>query len=198
MSSRFPTRLLSRSVSSSIVWRNSRCAAGVQSTSGCNMLVAAALIDASGVRRSCDTAARSAVRSSLASARPSAAAASARNRRRSTTSASWPVNARSRPMSSSSIPDTANTVSASSGTLTSASSGRLGMGSPALLSTTHRSPVLRRTAVEMHPNAERRPVMSPGKGSCSLMSVALSCASVSASALAWAASACRRAIALTN
>ena len=44
----------------------------------------AALIDASGVRRSCDTAASSAVRSSLASARPSAAAASARRRRRST------------------------------------------------------------------------------------------------------------------
>ena len=52
MSSRLPTRRLSRSVSSSMVRRNSFVAAGVQATSRCMRLVTDALIDASGVRRS--------------------------------------------------------------------------------------------------------------------------------------------------
>ena len=71
-------------------------AAGVQSTSRCSRLVTDALIDDSGVRRSCDTAASSAVRSSLASASPAAQRglgpqlAAARS-----ASASWPANARS-------------------------------------------------------------------------------------------------------
>ena len=50
-------------------------------------------------------------------------------------------------MSGSSMPDTTKTVPSSSGTLTSASSGRLGTGSPALLSTIHPEPVSRNTAV---------------------------------------------------
>ena len=72
-------RWLSRSVASSIVSSSSRVALGrevdVASAAGC---VTDALIDDSGVRRSWDTAASSAVRSSLASARPSARSASAR------------------------------------------------------------------------------------------------------------------------
>ena len=78
MSSRLPTRWLSRSVPSSMVSSSSRVAAGVKSTSRCSRLLTAALIDESGVRRSCDTAASSAVRSSFAASRSPARAASAR------------------------------------------------------------------------------------------------------------------------
>ena len=80
MSSRLPTRWLSRSVPSSMVSSSSRVAPGVKSTSRCSRLLTDALIDESGVRRSCDTAASSAVRSSFASSRSPPRAASARKR----------------------------------------------------------------------------------------------------------------------
>ena len=64
---------------------------------------------------------------------------------------------------------TASVVSASSGTLTCASSGRAGTGAPALLST--RQPSRRRGEARPRrrtPNASRRPAISAGTGSCSL------------------------------
>ena len=64
-SSRLPTSVLSRSVSSSIVARNSAVSSAVHATSSWRRLLTAALTDASGVRRSWETAARIAVRSSL-------------------------------------------------------------------------------------------------------------------------------------
>ena len=67
MSRRLPTRLLSRSASSSIAARNSLVSSSVQCTSSWRRLLTAALIDASGVRRSWETAARMAVRNSLTS-----------------------------------------------------------------------------------------------------------------------------------
>jgi hypothetical protein len=66
MSSRFPTSALSRSVSSSIVSRNSRRSAGAQSMSSWSRLVADALIAEIGVRKSCETEERMAERSSFA------------------------------------------------------------------------------------------------------------------------------------
>ena len=63
MSSRLPTSALRRSDSSSIVTRNSCRASGVHSTSSWRRLVTDALIPESGVRRSCETAERIAVRS---------------------------------------------------------------------------------------------------------------------------------------
>ena len=62
------TSVLSRSDSSSIVARNSVDLLGVPRTSCWRRLLTAALIEASGVRRSWETAARIAVRSSLTSA----------------------------------------------------------------------------------------------------------------------------------
>ena len=69
MSSRFPTSVVSRSVSSSIVAQEllGLRLASTRRRPG-SRLVTEALIDASGVRRSCDTACSSAVRSSFASA----------------------------------------------------------------------------------------------------------------------------------
>ena len=77
MSSRLPTSALRRSVSSSIVSRNSWRASGVQSTSRCSRLVTEALMAEIGVRRSWETAASSAARSSLAADSPPATCASA-------------------------------------------------------------------------------------------------------------------------
>ena len=93
MSSRFPTRWLSRSASTSIVSQNPRMASGVQVTSRLSTLVAAALIEASGVRRSWETAASSAVRRRFASASPTADAASACNRIWCCVSRSWATKA---------------------------------------------------------------------------------------------------------
>ena len=120
------------------------------------------------------------MRSAFASCRPSAAAASARRRRRSTTSASWPVNERNSSTSASSTPVSASTCCSSSCTVTSASSGRCGAGSPAQDSTSHPPSAARSMATDTQPNADRRPRIRPGSGSGSLRSVAPSCARVSA------------------
>ena len=94
MSSRFSTRPVSRSVSSTIADANASTASADQSTSVASSDDAEALIEASGVRRSWDTAARSALRSS--SAWPSSAATSAWrvSRRASTAAPSWVAKAR--------------------------------------------------------------------------------------------------------
>ena len=76
MSSRLPTSWLSRSVSSSMAARKSAVSrVRPRHVARARRLDTDALIEASGVRRSCDTALSSAVRSSLAR---SSAAASAR------------------------------------------------------------------------------------------------------------------------
>ena len=84
MSSRLPIRWLSRSAPSSIVSSNSWVASGPKSTSCCSRLLTEALIDDSGVRRSCDTAASNAVRSSFASSSVWVRADAARSSRCST------------------------------------------------------------------------------------------------------------------
>ena len=81
MSSRLPTRRLSRSASTSMASANSRRCSASHATSDWSRLVADALIDASGVRRSWLTAWRSAVRSWSASVSRAATAASACSRR---------------------------------------------------------------------------------------------------------------------
>ena len=83
MSSRLPTRSVSRSVSSSIVRWNSSTSSGAQSMSRWRRLEIDALIDASGVRRSWDTACSSEPRSVFAAARPAALPASPCSRSRS-------------------------------------------------------------------------------------------------------------------
>ena len=80
MSSRFPTRCVSRSSDSSAVASSSSWSSAVQFTSGERRLVTAALADASGVRRSWLTAASSAVRIRSAAAIGLAASASAASR----------------------------------------------------------------------------------------------------------------------
>ena len=77
MSSRFPTSPSSRSVSASIVWRNASRSSRDQSISSPSRDVTDALIPASGVRRSCDTAERIASRRSLTRSRSSTSEASA-------------------------------------------------------------------------------------------------------------------------
>ena len=76
MSSRLPTSELSRSVSSSIVARNSATSSAFHVTSSWRRLLTAALTDASGVRRSWETAARIAARRSLTSTSSAASSAS--------------------------------------------------------------------------------------------------------------------------
>ena len=197
MSSRLPTRWSSRSVSSSIVSRNSRVASGVQSTSRCSRLVTDALIDASGVRRSCDTAASSAVRSSFASASPAAAATSARSRRRSTATCTWAANERRTSRSSSEsrgADDDEHVVAADRHREARRPPVGPARGSPA----TPRRPSHRRPAAQHRDRVgdERGAELRRRAGAAgprAETSVPPSAASVSASARARAASAVRRA-----
>ena len=93
MSSRFSTRALSRSASSSMVCSRMRVSSGPKSSWSDRRLDDAALIEASGVRRSWLTAASSAERSWLARASESASAASAWRRSLSRAVASWAAKA---------------------------------------------------------------------------------------------------------
>ena len=95
MSRRLPTRRLRRSAAESIVCANSRRCSASHATSDWRRLVADALIDASGVRRSWLTAWSSAVRSWSASARCAATAASACSRRDCRASTRFDRNVRS-------------------------------------------------------------------------------------------------------
>jgi hypothetical protein len=93
MSRRFSTRLLSRSASSSMVCKQDRVSSGPKVSWSERRLDDAALIEASGVRRSWLTAASRADRSWLARARESASAASACRRSLSRAVASWAAKA---------------------------------------------------------------------------------------------------------
>ena len=103
-------------------------AAGSQSISSLSRLVAAARIDASGVRRSWLTAASRAVRSSFAFASAVALAASACNRRPCSAKASWVANAlsTSRSRARSSVPDHARIEPSAKANDSSADSGSRG------------------------------------------------------------------------
>ena len=113
MSSRSPTSAFNRSVSVSMVARNTCRSSSVHETSCCMRLVTDAFTEASGVRRSWETARSSAVRKASASASDSAATALACSRRLSRAIASCETNVRSRRSSSACTvpPSTTKTVS---------------------------------------------------------------------------------------
>src|SRR5581483_3586635 len=142
MSSRLATSPLRRSVSSSMVDKNSATASSDQSTSSWRRLETQALMLASGVRRSCDTAARRAARSSSARARRAASAAPSWRRRRVRAAPSPAVKADRRWRSSAGRrgPTRARTVSSPSGSVSVASAGAAGTGLPAPASTVHGPP----------------------------------------------------------
>ncbi len=93
MSSRLPTMRLSRSVSSSMVARNSLASCSRPGDVVLHERGTEALIEASGVRRSCETARRIAVRRRSPSAAVAAACAAARSSRCSRAAASWATKA---------------------------------------------------------------------------------------------------------
>ena len=196
MSRRLPMRWFRRSAPSSIVSKSSRVASGVKSTSRCNRLLTDALIDESGVRRSCETAARSAVRSSFASANPAARSAPAFNSRCWSAIATWPAKAPSTSRSSSLRlrPRSTRVSEPCSGIEMSAASGSVGGSSPADAAILHPPPPGsgESTATASASNATRTWVTSWGSGSSDPINVPLSAASVSASARACAASTARR------
>ncbi len=111
---------------------SSASSASSQSTSSERSELTAALIPASGVRRSCETAASRAVRIRLPSASRRAAAASPARRRRSSSTAAWAAKAPSRRRSPAGSTRPARTSARLSptGTSTSASSGRAGGRGP--------------------------------------------------------------------
>ena len=119
-------------------------------------LDADALIDASGVRRSCDTAWSSAVRSSFAWVSSVACAAASESRARSRAAVSCAANAfstcRSAPVSRP--PARASTTCSPSGSVRSASSGDAGGRGPAAASICHASSVAGEHARAVEP--ERR------------------------------------------
>ena len=195
MSSRLPMSALSRSVSSSIVSRNSWRASGVQSTSRCSRLVTDALTAEIGVRRSWETAASSAARSSLAAERPPAVSASASSSPRWTEAASSLAKASSTRWSSLRIgpPVSASTCSASSSMVSLLASGLSGMRSP--LAASIRQPPSRRwsTAAPSRPRTRQRP-----SSSAETVEEPASRESASASARARAPSAALRAASATK
>ena len=101
MSSRLWTRRVSRSASSSMVTRNSCRSRSFQVTSGSSRLDADALIEASGVRRSCETELSRAVRSRSISSRARVLARSSSCRPCSTARAAWLAKVASRRRSAS-------------------------------------------------------------------------------------------------
>ena len=143
MSSRLATTALRRSVSSSIVSRNSPRASGGQSTSSWSRLVTDALIAAIGVRRSCETADRIAARSSFAAEIAPAASTSASSSPSSTEA--WSSLTKASRTRSSSAPERAardaSTWSGSSEIVPVAASGLSGARSP-LAASTRQLPLL--------------------------------------------------------
>ncbi len=97
MSSRLPMSASSRSALWSMVASSAAVSASLHCTSVCRRLLALALIEASGVRRSWLTAASSAVRIRFPSASASAWAACVRSRSRSSAAAAWAANPTTRP-----------------------------------------------------------------------------------------------------
>src|SRR5512133_823475 len=195
MSSRLPTRASSRSVCWSIVASSSAVASGGSATSSWSSPVTAVLIDASGVRRSWETAANSAVRSWLASASRVASAAALLSRRLSKATASWSVNALSTRRSSPARrrPVSASVVWGSSSTASVAYSGRIGAVWPATASMRQPCRSRRSRVTESSPKVTRSCSTSSGRGSWPCSSVPPRRASASASARARVASAVRRA-----
>ena len=196
MSSRLATRASSRSTSSSIVSRKSDFASSVQSTSRWSRLVTEALIDASGLRRSCETARSRATRRASASATMTAAADSSRKRRRSSADTSCAPRACTSRRSSPLRLRPLSTRIASAAELDLSAAG--GRGDGRLTRRALHDPLARRCLPQDAPPPRAR--TSPGarstmagSGSSLATSSAAARASASASALARAASAVRAA-----
>jgi hypothetical protein len=178
MSRRLSTRRESRSSDSSAVSNSSSWSCGVHWMSSLRRLVTAAFADASGVRRSCPTAASSAVRIRSPSAMGTAAAAASRSRYRSRITAACAANAPITRWSSarSGRPRSASINVSPAGTSVSASCGRSHRSVPALATTVHRSAGPRAAAprpgvvcgvrsnrvTEVRPNASRTRSSSAG------------------------------------
>ena len=200
-SSRLPTRELSRSVSSSIVARNSATSSAFHVTSSWRRLLTAALTDASGVRRSWETAARIAARRSLTSTSSAASSASRFSARARTATASCATNAAStrRLSAGNRGPRITSDVSSPRSSVSVPSSGVDGAPTPASASTSQLpSSVSRRTDTASKPNVVRTCWTRPGSGSSSATSQPARCARASASARPRCASARRRAARLTS
>ena len=120
----------SRSREVSAAWSSSRRSSGARSRSRLSRVETDALAAASGVRKSCPTAASSAVRTLLASASGAASAAAWLSRMWSSTTAAWAANAPIRRWSSawSRPPRRARTSRSPAGTSVSASLGRATAG----------------------------------------------------------------------
>ena len=143
---------------------------GVHATSRWSRLVTDALIDASGVRRSCDTAASSAVRSSLrlgqAGSRPRRRRAAGAARPRPAAALANDAQHLEVVVGRASAPTTTSCSSSPIGTEKRAVLGPAGTGSPAAASTSQPSSVLRAsTATASAANAARSCATSCGSGS---------------------------------
>ena len=185
----------SRSVSSSIVFRNSLRASGLHSMSSWRRLVTEALMAEIGVRRSWETADRMAARSSLAAEAAPAASTSACRSPSSTEAVSSFRNA-SR-MRSSSLrrgrPASARTCSSSRSIVREADSGLSGARRPPDASIRHCSPLRCSTAAPSRPRTLTRLSTTTAAGAEPARR-----ASASASARVCAASAVRRAASATK
>ncbi len=191
MSSRFSTRVSRRSVSSSIVRSNSARWSDDQVISVWRRLLIDALMPARGVRRSWDTAWRSAPRRSLAAASSVARPAWAWRRRVSTAVANWAARAVRTPSSADCRvrPDRVRTRSGPISRLTSAWRRSTGGDPPTVASITHRSPSRRNSAALVMAKVVRRWASRPGRASASASEPARV---AMASASAWLRAACSR------
>src|SRR5674476_427493 len=141
MSNRFSTSRTSRSRDSSAVSSSSAWSLADHSMSLLRRLVTAAFADASGLRRSCPTAASSATRIRSPSAMGPAAAAASLSRCRSRIAAAWAAKAPTTRWSSarSDRPRSPSVRVSPAGTWVSASCGRSHGSPPALATTVHSS-----------------------------------------------------------
>jgi hypothetical protein len=141
-------------------------------------------MDDSGVRRSCETAAKIAIRSSFPSWSSAASSASRSSSRSRTATASCAANADSTRLALAGrlAPLRTRVASGPSSMASTPSSGRSGGDAPAEASTSHSSPERRITDTAVSPNVVRRCSTRCGKGSSSDMSHPASRASASASA----------------
>ena len=169
MSSKLSTRPVSRSASMSMVLQKPRMSSGDQSTSSDNTLVAAALIEASGVRRSWETAERMAARSVFASRNSPADAASRSRLIRRCARRSWATNAASNLLSSalSVAPVMTRAAPWSSSAVKGASDGLEGTGPPAAAAGRHPSPSGVRTATASRAKVRRSSATRSGSASAS-------------------------------
>ena len=190
----------SRSVSSSMAWSSSARSAAGHSTSSDKSPDTDALMVASGVRRSCETARSRPVRNSSTAVRRSAVSASCCEARVRSPATNWLPNELTRRRSSAlrAVPMTTSRFAASRSTTTgpAAPSPEPDLGSagstPAAAVTCQVSPERVSSRAAVAPSASRRCSSTAGTGSASVTSDADDRASASASARARCASSERR------